>query len=221
MRDLALQAAGVLAILVAIAHGIIVERKVFASVRIEPQRTSGLLRMLCQASTVDWIGIGVLLIAAPALGSDAARLWIIAVAVIVYGYAATLLGDEFKIVPEFTLRAEQADEWDRALLASEELLSHLTTDEIEFPLDEWLYGVARVREKMGQWEQTMLMSQALAGKELLLEPMQLPHAPGDRWLGLDFPVATKIEGDRLLYTAHYAKPFDKTSPGSRRAGGAI
>ena len=71
MRDLALQAAGVLAILVAIAHGIIVERKVFARVRIEPQRTRGLLRMLCQASTVDWIGIGVLLIAAPALGSDA------------------------------------------------------------------------------------------------------------------------------------------------------
>jgi hypothetical protein len=88
VRDLALQAAGVLAILVAIAHSIIVERKVFARVRIEPQRTRGLLRMLCQASTVDWIGIGVLLIAAPALGSDAARPWIVAVAVIVYGYAA-------------------------------------------------------------------------------------------------------------------------------------
>ena len=52
---------------------------------------AGLLRMLCQASTVDWIAIGVLLIAAPALGSDAARRWIIAVAVIVYGYAA--IGD--------------------------------------------------------------------------------------------------------------------------------
>ena len=88
MRDLALQAAGVLAILVAITHGFIVERKVFAGVRIEPQRIRGLLRMLCQASTVDWIAIGVLLIAAPALGSDTARRWIIAVAVIVYGYAA-------------------------------------------------------------------------------------------------------------------------------------
>ena len=88
MRDLALQAAGALAILVAIAHGVIVERKVFARVRIEPQRTRGLLRMLSQASTVDWIGIGLLLIAVPALGSDAARLWIIAVAVVVYGFAA-------------------------------------------------------------------------------------------------------------------------------------
>jgi len=88
LRDLALQAAGVLAILVAIAHGIIVERKVFARVRIEPQSTRGLLRMLCQASTIDWIGIGLLLIVVPALGSDAARLWIIALAVVVYGYAA-------------------------------------------------------------------------------------------------------------------------------------
>lgn len=88
MRDLALQTAGALAILVAIAHGIIVERQVFAGVRIEPQRIRGLLRMLCQASTVDWIAIGVLLIASPAFGSDAARRWIIAVAAIVYGYAA-------------------------------------------------------------------------------------------------------------------------------------
>ena len=88
MRDLALQAAGVLAILVAIAHSIIVERKVFARVRIEPQSTRRLLRMLCQASTIDWLGIGLLLIVVPALGSDAARLWIVALAVVVYGYAA-------------------------------------------------------------------------------------------------------------------------------------
>src|SRR5262245_9172706 len=88
MRDQALQAAGVVAILVAIAHGAIVELKVFARARIEPHRTRNLLRMICQASTVDWIGIGILLIAAPALGSETARPWIIALAVAVYGYAA-------------------------------------------------------------------------------------------------------------------------------------
>jgi hypothetical protein len=88
MRDLALQAAGVLAIVVAIAHGAIGELRVFARSRIEPRRTQTLLRLLWQASTVDWIGIGILLIAAPALGSDLARRWIIAVAVVVYGYGA-------------------------------------------------------------------------------------------------------------------------------------
>ena len=88
MRDLALQAAGVLAILVAVAHGVIAEQQVFAGAHIEPRRTRRLLRMIWQASTVDWISIGVLLIAVPTLGSDAGRRWIIAVAVVVYGYAA-------------------------------------------------------------------------------------------------------------------------------------
>lgn len=127
--------------------------------------------------------------------------------------AKALLGDDFRIIPEFGLEAEQAAEWDKALGASQsgELLSYLTDapNEIEFPVDEWLHGVARVREKMRHWEQTMLFSQALAETDLALEPIQLPHSPGDRWLGLEFPATLSIEGDRLLYTAHYAKKFDK------------
>ena len=67
MRDLALQAAGVLAILVAVTHGAIAELQVFTKARIEPRGTRRLLRLIWQASTVDWIAIGVLLIAAPGL----------------------------------------------------------------------------------------------------------------------------------------------------------
>lgn len=88
MRDLALQTAGVLAILGAIAHGAIAELRVFPKSRIEPRRAQTLLRMVWQASTVDWIGIGLLLIVAPTLGSEDARRWVIAVASIVYGYGA-------------------------------------------------------------------------------------------------------------------------------------
>ena len=88
MRDWALEAAGVLAIVVAIAHGAIAEWHVFATAQIAPQATRNLLRLIWQASTVDWIGFGVLLIAAPWLGSQVARHWIIAMAVVVYGYAA-------------------------------------------------------------------------------------------------------------------------------------
>jgi hypothetical protein len=61
---------------------------VFPKARIEPHRTRDLLRIVWQASTVDWIGMGVLLIVAPTLGSQAARQWIIAVTILVYGYAA-------------------------------------------------------------------------------------------------------------------------------------
>ena len=88
MRDLALQAAGVLAILVAIAHSALGELRVFPNTHIEPRRTRTLLHLIFQASTVDWIGIGILLIAAPSLGSEAARHWLVAVAVVVCGYAA-------------------------------------------------------------------------------------------------------------------------------------
>jgi hypothetical protein len=87
MRDIALQAAGALAIAVSIAHGAVGEFKVFARARIELPRTRNLLRMVWQASTIDWIGIGVLLMAAPAFGSETARHWIAAVALLVYGYA--------------------------------------------------------------------------------------------------------------------------------------
>ena len=88
MRDLALRAAGGLAILVAIGHGLIAELHVFATARVEPRWTRNLLRMVWQGTTLDWIVIGVLLIAAPALGSEVARRWVVAVAVVVYGYAA-------------------------------------------------------------------------------------------------------------------------------------
>jgi uncharacterized membrane protein HdeD (DUF308 family) len=87
MQDLALQAAGVLAIVVSLMHGVIAELRVFPAARVEPGWTRTLLRMVWQASTVDWIAVGVLLIAAPSLDTPA-RQWIVGVALVVYGYAA-------------------------------------------------------------------------------------------------------------------------------------
>lgn len=87
MQDLALRAAGVLAIAVSIAHGVIAERRVFPKASVEPGWARTLLRMVWQASTVDWIVVGILLIAAPSLGTPA-RHWIVGAALVVYGYAA-------------------------------------------------------------------------------------------------------------------------------------
>lgn len=53
MRDLALQAAGALAILTAIIHGAIAELEVFARAEIAPRGTRRLLRLIWQASTID------------------------------------------------------------------------------------------------------------------------------------------------------------------------
>ncbi|HEY0849235.1 MAG TPA: hypothetical protein VGD96_04940 [Bradyrhizobium sp.] len=88
MRDVLLQAAGLVAILVSIAHGVLGETKVFARATVEPPRLRTLLRLVWQAGTLAWIAGGVLLIAAPWLGSDAARHWIISTFAVVFGFAA-------------------------------------------------------------------------------------------------------------------------------------
>jgi hypothetical protein len=95
------------------------------------------------------------------------------------------------------------------------LLTHLTGDlNRDFPVDEWLYGVARVREKMRHWELAATFAEAFGKGEARLDPIQLPFKEGDRWLALKFPedCRPRVEdGDRLLYTAHYAAPFRKNA----------
>jgi hypothetical protein len=132
--------------------------------------------------------------------------------------ASTLLGSDFRIFPEFSLAAAQGDEFDNALNASRSggLFQYLTNPPDptmpaeDFPVDTWLYGVARVREKMHAWEQTVMFAGSLGQLEPELEALQLPFIAGDRWLGLEFPPDQKLDQDRLLYTAaHLAVPFDK------------
>jgi len=88
MRDLILQCAGAAAIVVAFIHGALGETKVFAKATITPEKLRTLIRLVWQAGTVAWIGGGVLLIAAPTMGSDSARHWIVVTIVAIYGFAA-------------------------------------------------------------------------------------------------------------------------------------
>ena len=88
MRDLLLQGAGVVAVLISIVHGVLGETQVFAHATVEPLRLRTLLRLVWQAGTVAWIAGGVLLIAAPGMGSDNARHWIVATSAVVFGVAA-------------------------------------------------------------------------------------------------------------------------------------
>lgn len=87
MRDIILQCAGVAGIVVAVIHGVLGETKVFARATIQPESLRTLIRLVWQAGTVAWIGGGVLLLAAPSLGSESARHWIVAVTVAVYAFA--------------------------------------------------------------------------------------------------------------------------------------
>jgi hypothetical protein len=133
--------------------------------------------------------------------------------------AKALLGDDFRIFPEFDLAADQGDELANALNASASgtLFQFLTnppdpgTEPLDFPVDTWLYGVARVREKMFAWEQLVMFAESFHPTALELRAAQLPFIPGDQWLGLEFPPDQKLNRDRLLYTAYFAAPFDKNA----------
>ena len=91
-----------------------------------------------------------------------------------------------------------------------ELLGHLSPAR-PFPLDDWLHGLARVRGKLHDLEQVVLLGGVVGQGEPALVPVQLPHVPGEPWLGLEFPTGTTFTGERLLYTAAHAVPFDGTA----------
>jgi hypothetical protein len=134
--------------------------------------------------------------------------------------AKILFGDDFQMIPHITLPPAAADElgnaWQHSITGS---LTRYLTDPApagvgrDFPVDDWLHGVARVRDKMHPWENAILLGEAFPGAQPPeLTPLQLPYGPDEPWLAPEIPDGYMIDSDRLLYTAHFAEPFDKTQP---------
>ncbi len=125
--------------------------------------------------------------------------------------AKQLFHEDFKMIPEFSMPPERADEWQKSFNATNQLLDYsINSEKTDFPVDDWLYGVARVREKMQHWENITVLSEAFEKPPLELHPVQLPFKEDDSWLALTYPEDYDIESDRLLYTAHYTVSFNKT-----------
>lgn len=123
-----------------------------------------------------------------------------------------LLGKAFVLLPEFTLSEERLAEWENVWTNRAGLLAHLRAgpDGTPFPVEDWLHGVARVREKPRHLEMATLLGDALgAPNEPSLEVLQFPYRPDDAWLGLEFPETLPsgdpfmLEEDKLLYSAHF------------------
>jgi hypothetical protein len=134
--------------------------------------------------------------------------------------AKILFGEDFQMVPQITLPASAASELANAWqhFTSGALTKYLTDGKPagigrDFPVDDWLHGVARVREKMHHWENILLLGEAFQVSQAAdLTPLQLPYRAGESWLALEIPEKPVIDSDRLLYTAHFAEPFDQTRP---------
>jgi hypothetical protein len=136
----------------------------------------------------------------------------------------TMISEDVLVVPEFTPSDALAGDLRRARRDSDDLVEHLVDNGRDFPVDDWLHGVARVREAPRLWERVVLLSDALRDRGGLLgdlfdradpalEPIQLPYREHDHWLGMEFTAGTNITEDRLLYTAHYATDPDGNQVG--------
>jgi hypothetical protein len=124
--------------------------------------------------------------------------------------AKALLGESFMLIPEFLPGGAQGAAWAAAVAAFSggEPFKHLTeTLKIERPVQEWLCGAARVRSPLRAWETSAMLAAALGRSEPAMLPIQLPFRAGDPWLAMQLPEKFTIEGERLLYTAHYRTPF--------------
>ena len=122
-----------------------------------------------------------------------------------------MLGADALFVPEFRVSAAQGAEWSAAMSWSRtgNLTSHLAATR-SFPADDWLHGVARVRERVRDFEQARLLATSLGRAEPDLWPLQLPHR-SEPWFGLEWPDAVTLTGARLLYTAHYPAAFNASA----------
>jgi len=141
-----------------------------------------------------------------------------------------ILGQAFVVLPEFTLAADRLAEWENAWADREALLDHLKAgpEGTPFPVDDWLHGLARVREKLGHAERVVLLGEALGVPgDLELTPLQFPYRTDDAWLGGPFPATMpgtaepfRVDGDRLLYTAHVGSDaeVDPSDPGRTYCG---
>jgi hypothetical protein len=132
--------------------------------------------------------------------------------------AKKLFGDDFQVIPTFTLRATAAADVTAAHTHFQNGgLTQYVVNTIgrEFPVDDWLHGVARVREKIRHWENAIALCDAFGTASPEPVPLQLPFEAGDNWLALEIPPAATdaeraITRDKLLYTAHFPAGFDAT-----------
>jgi hypothetical protein len=121
--------------------------------------------------------------------------------------AKIILGDQFRMIPRYSLPAAQQSEISNSWNAINDLLSFSMTTRTN-PQEDWLHGIARVHEKMKHLENCILLRQAFSMNEndLAMHPVQLPFKTAEyHWLALPFPDTINLEeGNNLLYTAFVA-----------------
>ncbi len=116
---------------------------------------------------------------------------------------ALVLGDSFRFIPTFNFKnlpeLESADEFSNAVAADESLLRFTQSrlkdaaensaidDWRELAVEEWLEGVAAVRERVNWIDTVKTYREAFAEESLAFKPLQLPFDKKAHWIALEFP----------------------------------
>jgi len=128
--------------------------------------------------------------------------------------AQKLFGDSFHPTPVFKLY--NSEELSLAHAASSTMLLQ---DAPPMAADEWLYGTAKVRERVQTYQQAALFSDTLSTNKTNFElsPIQLPYQENDRWLGLAYSDEREVFSDTLSLVLNLPDNFAPT-PNSYQAG---
>jgi hypothetical protein len=120
------------------------------------------------------------------------------------GTGSAIFGRSFTIAPQFALPDAATI---RAQLASAELLRAGDA----FSMDDWLVGVAAVREPVAALRRTWMLGEAFGAAPPAPKPAQLPAQAGDAWLGLPFPSGYQPTSDKLSLV-FLTNPWGPTDP---------
>jgi hypothetical protein len=130
-----------------------------------------------------------------------------------------LIGPEFRVWPQFTLRNGTELNDQLSLPGNKGLLRSAS----DFALDEWSQSVARVRERM-QAVDTLEMHATVFASELgTPSPLQLPFETDgsgtsvDHWLGIEYPSGYKPGEDKLSIVLYRPQVLN-TSPNTAKVG---
>jgi hypothetical protein len=132
--------------------------------------------------------------------------------------AQAIFGEGFTLIPTFTLPADAGAEQTQAHahFTAGTLLAHARAAiDDENALDTWFYGAARVRPKLKQLEDAIMLWEAQGLETGALNALQLPHKAGAPWMALDFPKEHAPTSEHLAYVAFAGPGYN---PAAARCG---
>jgi hypothetical protein len=116
--------------------------------------------------------------------------------------ARLLLGDELVVVPLFAAHPEAVPEFAAAAAAP--------IEPNPLPVESWMQALARVRPQMQAWDVVATYQEWMRDAVPAFSPVQLPVAPGAKWIGGSFDGTVKA--DDVVSIAMHGGPAAFTAP---------